>query len=398
MKRDLIYLLLSLALLPLSSCKESSIEVHKVKPEFEEYVQRFFAYAETYGVNISDKNLIMQYSSSLGNKAGVCYMNTKPIKIDINEEYWTTFTGTPLEDEIKEDLIFHEMAHGFLRRYHDNTVLNNGDWKTIMCGDELPNGRASNINYRGMRKEYYIKELFTQTTDAPSWSTYVPDFSTITESELIHATPENSKFWLLGDTEQYNGRITDGVYICSNKGENNIYSPLITEAGSSNIYDVLNDFYFEAQVKFTSSEVTTPSGGICFSNYNPQNHTISPMHFAIANKKNLFYIGENSCIAPFIYLYSELIDVEEYNKYAIRKHNDTLFYYINDKFIYHNDLQGLPLKGSSFGTIIGGHCDLYVKDIVIRTPEGVKNSVVTSSENVAPIDLGPNFATALKEK
>ncbi len=380
----------------LTSCKESSTDVHKVDPEFEEYVQRFFAYAERYGVTIPDKNIVMVSKNLTDGKAGLCYMDRYPVYIEIDAGYWLTFSSSATEDMLKEDLIFHEMGHGFLRRYHDNTELQNGDWKTIMCGDQLPNGRAANINYRGMRHEYYLKELFTQTTEVPAWSTYVPDFSHVTETEIYNAVPSDERYWRIGNTDTYSARIEDGLYVYTNKGDNSRYVPLTTTSGSSAILDVTGDFCLEAQLKFSSTSVTEPSGGIGFSNYSSAESSISPLHYAHGTKKKLFYIGDSDCYASFIQLYSELINAEDFNKMTIRKNKDTLFYYINDTFIYHNDLADLPIKGSSFGLVVGGHCDVSVKNVTIKAPGVTKGATDGTPENVQPVDLGPNFALLKK--
>ncbi|MBQ3929670.1 MAG: hypothetical protein II708_01845 [Paludibacteraceae bacterium] len=380
----------------LASCKESSTDVHKVDPEFEEYVQRFFACAEKYGVTIPDKNIVMVSKILSSGKAGLCYMERYPVYIEIDGGYWMALSGAPNEDESKEDLIFHEMGHGFLRRYHDNTELKNGDWKTIMCGDQLPHGRAANINYRGMRRNYYLKELFTQTTEVPAWSTYVPDFSHVTETEIFNAVPSDERYWRIGNTDNYNARIEDGLYIYTNKIDNSQYVPLTTTSGSSSILDVTGDFCLEAQIKFSSTTITEPSGGIGFSNYSTPDGLINPLHYAQASKKKLFYLGESDCHAPFVYLYSELINEEDFNKMTIRKNKDTLFYYINDTFVYHNDLAGLPIKGSSFGLLVGGHCDISVKSVTLKTSGVTKCASDGAPDNAQPVDLGPNFAILKK--
>lgn len=116
----------------------------------------------------------------------------------------------------------------------------------------------------------------------------------------------------------------------------------------------------------------------------------------MAQKKKLFYIGDSDCYASFIQLYSELINAEDFNKMTIRKNKDTLFYYINDTFIYHNDLADLPIKGSSFGLVVGGHCDVSVKNVTIKAPGVTKSASDGIPENVQPVDLGPNFALLKK--
>lgn len=387
MKFKFTYLFAALLLL-LTSCKESNTEVHNVAAEFDPYIQKFFADAERYGYAIPDKNIVMKFAKLDGNKAGVTYMNRVPVYIEIDEESWHNMVG-PNEDNERENLIFHEMGHGFLRRLHKNDVLQNGDWQTMMCGDELPNGRGSNINYRGIRKEYYIKELFTETTEVPSWSTYKPDFSTIQEHTHINVTPADAKYWYVGkEDEKYETKIEDNTYICTTLTETGMFIPLLNGVKGNSIYDVTKDFYYEARLKVTSERQADPSFGIAFANI--EDGYINPLHYLMCTTKKKFVnVGENSCRAPFIQLYNEKINGEDYNTIAIRKQKDTLYYYLNGEFIYHNDLTGIPVKGSNFGFTVSGYSTASVTNAKINIPDGTKSApaLPSEAEEIKPFDF-----------
>ncbi|HOU27673.1 MAG TPA: hypothetical protein PLD76_06445 [Paludibacteraceae bacterium] len=79
------------------------------------------------------------------------------------------------------------------------------------------------------------------------------------------------------------------------------------------------------------------------------------------------YIGESECLGPFIDLYTEILHPNEFNTFAIRKYNNMLYYYINDTFIYHNDLDEIiTMYGSQIGFKIPGNSTLYVDYAEVR--------------------------------
>ncbi len=392
MRKFFTYLLIvTVVAFTATSCKDSGSDVHNVEAEFEPFIQKFFSDAERYNYEIKNKNIVMKFAHLTEGKAGVTYMNRIPVYIEIDIDEWNGMTG-PNEFNEKEDLIFHEMGHGFLRRLHSNGELKNGDWQTMMCGDELPHGRSSNINYRGMRKEYYIKELFTQTKEIPTWSTYVPDFSQLKEQELLRATADKPDHWLLGKVEgKYDARLEGGNYLYTSYSEDATYIPLLTKEKSLDIFDVTADFCIEAKFK-VSADNATPSGGIGFANMTEGK--INPMHYLLGDSKQQFLnIGENSCKAPFIQLFNENFKSDDYNTFAIRKQKDTLYYYLNGSFIYHNDLTEIPVTGKSFGFVISGKSTLTVSDAKITVPSGTKSAPAIPSDagTIKPFDLGVMF-------
>lgn len=383
MRKTLKISLILLMLLSLISCKESSKHAYDVTGEFEPYVQRFYEYAEYYNAPIYSNNLVMRFANLPDHVAGRTYMNRIPVVIEIDRENWENMTGPNIENQ-REDLIFHEMGHGLLRRHHDNTVLADGDWKSIMCGDSLPDNRANNINYRGMRKEYYLKELFTQTTETPDWSTYKPDFSGLEESELLKATAETTNCWLTGEKESYKAGFEDGKYFFHSISTFSQYVPLLSLDKNPAIYDVTKDFYFEANIKAESGLHADPSCGICF--LKRVKDDLIPLHYITCSIKKYVDIGENSCATPFIQLYSNLLHPDGFNKIAIRKQGEYLYYFINGEFVYYNDLKGLPVEGKNFGFLVSSNTTITVDYATIKIPSGTKAApVYPNSGDVSPV-------------
>ena len=216
------------------------------------------------------------------------------------------------------------------------------------------------------------------------------------ETEYYKATPADEKYWTIGENDEYSAKIADGYYVYLNKKDNTAYVPLVAGNSTSSILDVTGNFYYEVEAKVSSATVANPSSGIAFSNYTSPDKLADPLHFMYGSNKQLIGIGENSCIALFIQLYSELFKPDEFNKYAIRKNGDTLYYYINDSFLYYNDLAGIPVNGSSFGFTVGGNCEFAVKDALIKTSGTSKRAPFSDGGKPQPIDLGPSFATEIK--
>ncbi len=360
------YIIFILSLVLLSSCKNDHPRAYSVENELETYAQRFFSLAKNFGYNFDNEGLVMRFSSLDENKGGVCYINRRPIQIEIDSVYWKELSKSYLADEHKEQLVFHEMGHGFLQRHHINNVLDNKDWKSIMCGDELPEGRASNINYRGMRQEYYINELFTQTTDIPAWSTFVPDFSS-TFQHLSFQFDINQPKLPIVQQDNFYGRIENGEYVATS------YNSNIT-ANIANIVNTEDDFCIEAEIKILpNSEAANAFAGIYFGE--PDNlKENANMHYISLDGNQHIFIGENNCLIPFIDLYRSEYKLGDYNKLKLYKQGQFIYYFINDTFIYHNDISDLKQGGENAGLLIYANNTVYLKDFKVYLDKPVEKS------------------------
>ena len=347
-----------LVIILFSSCEEWNIKTYNVPSEFQPYVDKFKTDAKKYGYNFDDKGLIVRFADLDNNIAGLAYYKRNPILIEIDREYWASASNTKNAHDIKENLLFHELGHGFLQRMHDNTVLANGDWKTIMCGDKLPNDRASNINYRGFRKAYYIEELFTRTNDTPAWSTLIPQFDNIDENVILQQDFSSGSDWTIGSNSLYESSIENGAYTFTTKTSQAFY---VLNKGTLN---TSNDFYIEVRLK--ASAGLDDSFGLVCGSFNDGN-TPTSLHYFYQKGNNHMYIGESECLGPFIDLYTEILHPNEFNTFAIRKYYNMLYYYINDTFIYHNDLDEIiTMYGSQIGFKIPGNSTLYVDYAEVR--------------------------------
>ncbi|HET7732487.1 MAG TPA: hypothetical protein VFK73_01515, partial [Paludibacter sp.] len=162
-----VILLVFLIFLP--SCKDPN--EYRVDPAFADYLLRFENEVGARGrtFDVTTNGLIIEFATLKNSTAGLTHYEN-PIRIEIDRNYWNDISKTAGADLMKEDLIFHELGHGLLKRKHLNTTLENGDWKSIMCGGTKVNNRPWNINYKGVRRAYYIDELFNESTPAPEFS------------------------------------------------------------------------------------------------------------------------------------------------------------------------------------------------------------------------------------
>lgn len=169
-------LLLFVLLFLFVTCKKEEQNV-LIEPEFQEYVERFFAESKERGFDLKENNLEVVFREledfcGLGYKK---YKNTNLRRVEINPVCWERGAKN-----YKEYLMFHELGHAVLGRNHTNTNLPNGMRKSIMCGtgpryEECSRGSSSPYSaYTPRLRKYYIDELFDSSIRFPQWAVYKP--------------------------------------------------------------------------------------------------------------------------------------------------------------------------------------------------------------------------------
>jgi len=154
--------------------KNNFTPILNIPAEFQPCVDSFVAAAAQRGHSIIINNLIIKYDSSLSNiycaNSNVTSAQNdiqKIISLNPNIKCWQNSRQL-------ETLIFHEMGHCILGREHDQTLLPNGDPKSIMYPDDItlyapcsyPIGDSCNQLYK---RDYYLDELFDPNTPVPDW-------------------------------------------------------------------------------------------------------------------------------------------------------------------------------------------------------------------------------------
>lgn len=359
------YLFAAIMALTVVACTDGPEYAYQVDPAFEPYVQKFKDDAKRYGQNFDSTALIMRFAQLTDNKAGHCYMYRIPILIEIDQTYWDILATSSNVENLREELIFHEMGHGFMQRLHLNDQLYHGDWKSMMFGDALPNDREPTLNYRGMRKEYYIQELFTSTTTVPSWSLQdAPDFSDVQEQEMMRLNINEQCQLPLTNNNNIHSYIENNLLVVVNKTDTPMAIPLHATLPTA------TNFCVEIAYKTSGNDAT--SGGIIWGETDAS-HANYNMHYCdIYNNKHV-EIGEYSCLLPFMDLYEEAVVANGFNKLTIRKHNNYLYYFINGKFVYYNDLDDLKVGGNTMGFLLSAKSTMHIESMVVKAPATVSN-------------------------
>ena len=179
--RTLFYLFC--VLLILNCAKETTTKI-EVDPEFQPFVDSFVAEAAKRGIDIDFEKtgLSLTFGEVPANANGVCtglregISSTHEIIIDRNR--WKG------DNEFeKERLIYHELGHCHLLRGHISDTLPSGEFASIMRGVP-PNGFGyRSFNMTGVRRDYYIDELFDEDVETPEWATLTADYNEITEDQ-----------------------------------------------------------------------------------------------------------------------------------------------------------------------------------------------------------------------
>ena len=393
MKRIIHYIIL-LLILVFSSCKKE-VNRYEVEPLLDPYLQLFLQEGSKRGVEIDVKGngLLMEFTELEGLTIGLCTYQD-PLLVQIDRDYWSETTQYEDQENLRQDVVFHELGHGLLNRSHDNSYLENYEWKTIMCGGDEVDGRDWAVNFNGYRKEYYLDELFNVRTPAPEWSK--------------KATFDGEKGSLIANLNMnasYNGRDEAGnSYLM----RNNIYTITSANRGSNSIISLLaeevkGDFYFEVVMKvYMAMAVST--AGVCalydYDNnqkYNPQKrdeqHPINDGCNYLAVKEesagDQFYLINTNCYLPITeVLLEDVYKRDDYNKYAIARHDGEIFFYVNDQLIFRNDYQaGVPYL--SYGVILPalGRLDITSAELYELGPtlrRGVSCAVDPSPEKMIP--------------
>lgn len=328
------------------SCKDS--DEYRVAPEFSTYLLRFEAEAAKRNINfdLEANGLIIEFADLKDNIAGLTHYEN-PIRIEIDKTYWNELSGYENEDLMKEDLIFHELGHGLLNRNHLNTVLENGDWKSMMCGGTKVDDRSWNINYRGVRHNYYIDELFDESISEPSFSskTLIADTTGYIEKLSINFDNEKNTGWKIVDTTNYKTRIIDAKLQFQSK----IAKQYLVFV--STVIDIQTDFSFELNIQYESTN-TENNYGILFG-YLPEYSTRvkDPIeYFSIDNKQSMF-VGNRSCYSYFTELKKSSIIINGNNKLKVVKIGEILYYFINNVYEYCSEIETTE-SGTSFGFIV----------------------------------------------
>ena len=286
----------NLSLLFLMCCLACSKEDTRVRfviipPVVQPYVDRFIEEAASRGrfIDLTEIGLEITFQATLEDTLAAFCSNGA---IVINKQYWET-----RNDANREAMIFHELGHCILDRDHHNALLSNGEWLSMMRGDPIPGGKSSSINYRGIRRQYYIDELFSTKTPEPNW----------VHMREEYAMPSGSR---------------DTVLHLSNSGGFTRSMPLPDSS----------DFEIEVLIDFQNNNKLV---GLGWGGEQVQDQIV--MHY---NRDKTLVINEGLNELGIIYQRENfpLLDAN-INLIAVRRRGDKYYIFVNQEFVYWMDVR-----------------------------------------------------------
>lgn len=359
-------------------CKDKD-EHYNIDPTLKPYLELFLNEGKSRGVilNPEEDGLIMKFSELEDPTIGLCTYSD-PILVEIDKTYWMETDQYANKEDLRENVVFHELCHGLLNRGHTNATLNNSEWKSLMCGGETFMDRAWNINFSGYRKEYYLNELFNVKEVAPEWSK-IDSFSG--NKGVIYANMDLSKDYY-GEKNNIVYSISDGIYQITRNDNNS--NNLNIELFDCSLNE---DFYLE--ISF-SCPITSENQvfGISAGHENEEGEK-SYHYFFVAQNYNYndsrYYISHSECMSPFAEVVKPQLQTNKFNHFALCKQNDELFFYVNNELIYRNDYQSNKTF-KSFGLIIPGQSTLKANIIQLYSKTGSSSSTKSAStQSFTPI-------------
>ncbi len=379
MKKTLIYSPILLLCL-LFSCKDRN--EFRVHDEFAVFVHRFEEEAAKRGRNfdLEKSGLIIEFADLKDNTAGLCHYE-KPIRIEIDKTYWDKMKKYGGSELIREELIFHELGHGILNRDHYNTLLENDEWKSMMCGGDSVEGKTWNINYRGARRDYYLDELFHQNTPAPDFISSVFPLSVSEYATIVEDNFENpySGIWRLGDKTERSLYVENGRLVFNSDAS--FSSIAVTRINAVNVQ---SDFSLEFSFQYPG-EKNTARFGLAFGTIKNQGETSqeSMDYFLINNNQEMFF-GNSNWYSYFTKLTQKDISPQGKNKLKVLKKNDMLYYFINDAYVYSSEIENKQ-DGYFFGFMVPPFDKLYMDDFKITSNDKLAQTSIRQKVGETPV-------------
>ena len=90
---------------------------------------------------------------------------------------------------------------------------------------------------------------------------------------------------------------------------------------------------------------------------------------------------------PFIDLYREEFKPNDYNKIKIYKQGQFIYYFLNDTFIYHNDIADLRQGGDNIGLIIYAGNTVYIRDFNIYLDKSNNRNLKQITPEIREVEI-----------
>lgn len=269
---------------------------YEAPSELDIYVQKFIEEGEKRGVslNIEEEAIVLEFGELTGNEGGKCAPNAYPKQIVIDRGKWLL-----INQHQREMLVFHELGHCILNRVHKNEKLPHGECVSLMDGNE--NGFSCSNNFTSAHwREYYVNELFNDEEPVPDWY----------RSENNYFVQEDQKTYVVSEK---NPVVAFNEYISSGKLD------------SLAIDDNRN---YQAEVIYNTPPKSSPSLSLWWKEFG------LVVHHKLREEREL----DKSLIEIKPALYRHVVDRVTFPlKLTIRKKDDFLYFYVNEKIVHQTD-------------------------------------------------------------
>ncbi|MFZ4583050.1 MAG: hypothetical protein ACOYM7_10415, partial [Paludibacter sp.] len=325
---------------------------------------------------LQTSGLIIEFSKLKNDQAGLCHYEN-PIRIEIDSSYWRKISTVAGADYMKENLIFHEMGHGILKRKHINTILENGDWKSMMCGGDKVDNRPWNINYQGARRDYYVNELFNESTAMPDFlsTQLLVDTSNFVKKLVLTFDTNNKKDtgWDLV-TNSYYSTTTENKQLKFISNYTSSYAILLSVQDPT--VDIKNNFSFEIEIDCQPKSISDQYG-LVFANKTLGTDTTE--YFKINREQNMFP-GNSSWYSYYTQLTKYEINKSGKNKLKVFKINNIIYYFINNTYVYQCEMEIFG-SGNNFGFLVPSGATIWIDNlqIDIKSSSNIKHKVLSTS-------------------
>lgn len=324
----------------LLSCKPQQDVEPSITPELKAYYDLFVKEANSRNVSLSlpKDGFLLEFGKTPSPYEGYTYVQQNKVVIDSvrwkqNKNY----------ESKREFIVFHELGHLLLEHEHDNTPLPNGEFKSLMF--TYDNNPSPNSIYNwGIRRKYYIDELFNINTPAPDWSKaeYNP-FPLSSSNRQLIAAQEFSQSTALND---YLKTLTNAqCQIIENNSLLNVKLPkdfgfyfsndkVMALAGMSQdkIDQMMKSTNYEIEVRYRLK-----SGGIKHSFAN-NNDPLAISNFSV----NHFDSGKLNVVASVFFnlsLPEPPLSLEgDFNIIRLVRQGPFFAFYLNNKLIHYSDM------------------------------------------------------------
>ncbi|MEI8273591.1 MAG: hypothetical protein WCG08_13295 [Paludibacter sp.] len=370
------------SLVLLISCKDP--KEYRIAPAFTDYLQRFETEGALRGHNFSPQTdgLIIEFANLSANTAGLTHYET-PIRIEIDKAYWNDITSSAGADLMKEDLLFHELGHGLLGRSHLNTTLDNDDWKSIMCGGTKVADRAWNINYRGVRRKYYVDELFDVNTVLPDFASLTLPVDTTGFTTVYSKTFTNvsQSIWL----DKTSSQLAISIDNRRIRFQSSVDKIFLVFASLPSAIDINSTFSYEMTFYYPTGDVSNQYGLIFGPVAAKSDGTSDPIEYFTINNNKKMYMGNRSCYSFYTELSESSIVSAGVNKLKVYKFGTSLYYFINNVYCYTTEMVA-NANINEVGFMMPALGTVWLTDLIIAYKGGsAENSM--KIKQIQPIDV-----------